>query len=67
MSSFQVKHSPEAFALLLCSEKGFVCHGQYQFYQCILGDNKLYLANIMNCPEGMICSDEDDLECDREQ
>nr|CAI5824667.1 unnamed protein product [Callosobruchus analis] len=65
--SFQTKHSPKAFVLSTCSEKGFVCFGKYQFYQCVLGDNILYLANIVNCPMGMICSDEDDLECDREE
>ncbi|VEN59468.1 unnamed protein product [Callosobruchus maculatus] len=67
LSILIVKHSPEAFVLLPCSEKGFVCLGQYQFYQCILGDNQLYPADIKNCPKGMVCSDEDNLECDREQ
>ncbi|CAH1989681.1 unnamed protein product [Acanthoscelides obtectus] len=63
---FTMTHTSEAFGLLPCSEKGFVCMGRYQFYQCVRNSDGLHLANIMNCPKGMICSDEDNLECDRE-
>ncbi|KAG5863992.1 hypothetical protein JTB14_034393 [Gonioctena quinquepunctata] len=43
---------------------GFVCINTRQFYQCVLNGNKWEIIGTpQSCPDGLWCSEEEDLEC----
>lgn len=48
------------------TDKGFVCYDNKRFYQCVYtGKEKpgLIMGELQNCPPGLMCSNDSDLEC----
>ncbi|KAL3269913.1 hypothetical protein HHI36_008970 [Cryptolaemus montrouzieri] len=55
---------------ILCdTEKGFLCYDDTRFYQCVhTGDTKIGVVTgeLQNCPKGLLCNNDKDLECSDE-
>lgn len=50
-----------------CNNKGFICFDETKFYQCVeAGDKTVTLGEPQECPIGLYCNDNVDLECEEQ-
>ncbi|XP_019879784.1 uncharacterized protein LOC109607753 [Aethina tumida] len=50
-----------------CNDKEFLCYDNKRFYQCVQnGASNYVIGELQNCPDGLVCNNDADLECDGE-